>query len=108
MTDLEIYEAWRKLYRKAKDKGDKKVSDMQKDLQDFLDTKTDWPNALKEHLREAVHGYWNGDVLGRSIGLDRAWDSVYQMLDMDEIRRKEVLAQLEEEEDLCDERGRPL
>ena len=108
MTDLEIYEAWKKLYRKAKDKGNQKVFDMQEDLQDFLDTKTDWPIALKEHLRDAIHGYWNGDVVGRSTGLDRAGDSVYQMLGRGEIRRKEVLDQLEEEEDLCDEKGRPL
>ena len=88
MNDLEVYEAWRKLYRKAKKQGDQRVFNMQEDLQSFLDTKTDWPNALKDHLREAVYGYWNGDVLGRSTGLDRAWDSVYYMIGMDEVQKK--------------------
>ena len=90
MTDLEIYEAFQKLYRKAKEEGNKKVFDMQEDLQGFLDTKTDWPIALKEHLRDAVHGYWNGDCMGRSTGLDRAWDSVYFMIGKDKAEEKEA------------------
>ena len=79
MTDIEIYEAYKKLQQKAKQEGDRKVSDMQKDLQSFLDTQTDWPNGLKEHLAKSLHGYFNGDVLSRSAGPDRRWDSVYAM-----------------------------
>ena len=90
MTDLEIYEAFKKLYWEAKEKGDQKVSDMQKDLQGFLDTKTDWPNHLKEHLAKSLHGYFNGEVLSRSEGTDRRWDSVYHMIGVGEAREKEV------------------
>jgi hypothetical protein len=82
MTDLEIYEAFKKLYWKAKEKGDQEVADMQQKLKGHLGAFfIEWPDGLKEHLIEAVHSYFNEYPLSRSKGLDKAWDSVYQMLE---------------------------